>query len=491
MLAPFLSVDGAGAVLASGGADVAEYVGRERHCSFASRSRQPAYICFKRALRLRNTDRMTPTETQSNQTFLWHPFADMSAVKTSEFIVDRADDVWLWDADGKRYLDATASLWYANVGHGRREIAEAVARQLSQLEAYSVFGDFANRPALELAERLAHLAPMRGARVFFGSGGGDGIEAAAKLARRYWSALGHPERNQILSRISGYHGTHGLGTSIAGIEANRTGLGAMDRETTRVERDSAEDLEQTIERLGAGNVAAFFVEPVIGAGGVYPPVPGYMEAVAAVCKRTGVLLVIDAVICGFGRIGNWFAAERWGIEPDMIVFAKGVTSGYLPLGGVVISEQLTEPFWASPGSPVFRQGATYSGHPTCCAAALANLDVLEREHLPERALALESVLYDALAALADDPLVADVRGGVGLLAAVELSPELLAQRPGAVTEAFKAAREHGVLIRPLATGLAVSPPLTVTEEHIGLIAEAFGVALDALRAPARTAASIA
>lgn len=423
---------------------------------------------------------MTATSADSIKTRFWHPFADMGAVKDAEFVLTRGDDVWVWDADGRRYLDATASLWYANVGHGRPEIAEAVAAQMGQLAAYSAFGDFANRPALELSERLAALAPVPGARVFLGSGGGDGIEAAAKLARRYWTAVGSPERTHILSRTAAYHGTHGYGTALAGIDPNREGFGELAPGTSQVDRDSVAALEAEIERIGPERVAAFFMEPVIGAGGVYPPAPGYIEGVAEVCRRTGVLLVIDAVICAFGRLGTWFAIDRWGVEPDMIVFAKGVTSGYLPLGGTIVSERVAEPFWSAPGSPVFRQGATYAGHPTCCVAALANIDLLERDGLLARGRELEGELLDTLAPLAEHSLVSEVRGGVGTMAAVELDAVLLAAQPGAVQQAFRTARSHGVLVRPLGTSLAVSPPLTATPEHFKLIAQALSAALDEL-----------
>jgi adenosylmethionine-8-amino-7-oxononanoate aminotransferase len=402
----------------------------------------------------------------------------MGAVRHAELVIDRGEDVWVWDSEGRRYLDGTASLWYANVGHGRPEIAEAVARQLSRLAAYSTFGDFANAPARELAEMLADLAPMP-SRIFFGSGGGDAVDTAAKLARRYWFELGQPDRTLLISRTAGYHGTHGFGTALAGIPANTAGFGPQ-VETVQVPHDSLEALEDAIEREGANRVAAVFVEPVIGAGGVYPPLPGYIEGLAAVCERTGVLLVVDSVICGFGRLGTWFGIERWGVEPAMILFAKGVTSGYLPLGGVVVSERVAEPFWREAGGPVFRHGATYAAHATCCAAALANLALLERDGLVERARSLEGPLFDAMGAFASLPAVAEVRGGVGLMAAVELTDEVLTQSPGAVARVASAAREKGVLLRPLGRGVAVSPPLTVQEEHIGLMAEAIGEGLAGL-----------
>jgi len=417
-------------------------------------------------------------------TRLWHPFADMGSVRTAELVIERGEDVWVWDREGRRYLDATASLWYANVGHGRLEIAEAVAAQMARLEAYSAFGDFANEPALELAETLADLAPMP-ARVFLVSGGGDAIDTAAKLARRYWFELGEPERTVLVSRQAGYHGTHGFGTALAGIPANREGFGPQ-VETLQVSRDSLEALEAEIERVGVQRVAAVFVEPVIGAGGVYPPLPGYLEGLAALCERTGVLLVVDSVICGFGRLGTWFGIERWDVEQAMIVFAKGVTSGYLPLGGVVVSEQVAAPFWRAPGGPVLRHGPTYSAHATCCAAALANIALLGRGGLLERGRQLERPLLDALAPLASHETVAEVRGGLGLMAAVELTGELLERQPDAAARVTRYARDHGVLVRPLGTAIAVSPPLTVTEQHFALIAEAIdhGLAAVGARVPA-------
>jgi adenosylmethionine-8-amino-7-oxononanoate aminotransferase len=420
-------------------------------------------------------------------TYLWHPFAQMGAVSSGEFVVDRGEDVWIWDAEGRRYFDATASLWYANVGHGRHEIREAVSRQMEKIEAYSIFGDFATAPALELAERLVRLAPVDDARVFLSSGGGDSIDTAFKLARRYWYEIGQPERTHVISREHGYHGSHGYGTSLAGIPANRHGSGPLIEDQSVVAYDSVEALEARLQEVGPERVAAFFVEPVIGAGGVYPPPEGYIEGVASACKRHGVLLVVDSVICAFGRLGNWFGPERWEVRPDMITFAKGVTSGYLPLGGLMVDGRVAEPFWGSTDAPPFRHGATYAGHAACCAAALANLDILENERLIPRGRELEGELLAALAALDDHPLSGGARGGVGLLAAVELDAGLLTSRPGAVSEAFALMRERGVLVRALPSSIAVSPPLTATPEHFALITEALAESLDVLAARARSA----
>jgi putrescine aminotransferase len=415
----------------------------------------------------------------TTETSFWHPYADMGSVRQSEHVMERAEDVWVWDSDGNRYLDATAGLWYANVGHGRPEIRAAVAAQMERMEACSAFFDLANRPVLELAETLAARAPMP-AKVFFGSGGSDGIDTAAKLARRYFWEVGEKDRTILISRKAAYHGTHGFGTALGGIPSNRLGFGPQ-AETIQVGHDSLQEMEQAFARVGPERVAAVFMEPVIGAGGVYPPAPGYIEGLAELCRRNGALLVIDAVICAFGRLGTWFGIERWDATPDMIVFAKGVTSGYLPLGGVMISERIAEPFWREAGGPIFRHGSTYAGHPTCCAAALANIALLERDGLLERGREQEQALFDALAPLADDELVAEVRGGVGTMAAVELRPEVCEGLPRVAASLALGARAAGVFVRPGGTAVAVSPPLTATAEHFEMIAQGIGHGLDRVR----------
>lgn len=415
----------------------------------------------------------------SAETSLWHPFSNMAQARDGELIIDRGEDVWVWDEAGRRYLDGTASLWNVNIGHGRAEIHAAVQEQMAKLEYYHSFADFTNRPAVELAERLSGLAPVDDAKVFLGSGGGDAVDTAVKLAAAYWALRGRPGKNAIISRTSSYHGTHGFGTSIGGIEPNRVGWGPLLARSHRATHDSVEATAELIDRLGADSIAAIFVEPVIGAGGVIPPAEGYLEGIARLAREHEILLVIDSVICAFGRLGTWFGIERWDVAPDMILFAKGVTSGYLPLGGVIVSGEVAEPFWGGDGC-LFRHGATYAGHPTCCAAALANLDVLEADGLIGRGSELEGVLLDSLTPLAEHPGVAQVRGGTGLLAAVEFTPEFLAALPGGVPGFTQAVRDSGVLVRALGSGVAVSPPLTVTDEHFGLISEAIAGTLDQL-----------
>jgi putrescine---pyruvate transaminase len=403
----------------------------------------------------------------------WHPFADMAAVSQHELVIERGEGVWVFDTDDNRYFDATASLWYANIGHGRAEVADAVARQLRMLEAYHTFGDMGNRPATEVCERLAKLAPIPDAKIFLTSGGGDSIEVAAKLARRHFVDLGQPERMHLISRTQGYHGTHGFGTSLGGIEPNVVNWGPLVPQTSAVPYDSLEALEAEILNVGPDKVAAFFCEPVIGAGGVLLPPDGYIQGVADLCAEHGILLVIDSVICGFGRLGTWFGIERWpDVTPDMITFAKGVTSGYIPLGGVVVSNRIAAPFFDEPGQ-MFRHGATYAGHPAACAASLAVLDIYERENLIARGQELERPLADALATLSDHPAVSEIRAGLGFLAAVGVDSDA-----AGVGRFVAGARSKGVLVRGLLGGAAMSPPLTTEPEHLELLVEGLRAGLD-------------
>src|SRR5262245_18820002 len=417
----------------------------------------------------------------TRDTTLWHPFADMAAVRRGEFVIVRGAGVWLFDESGRRYLDGSASLWYCNVGHGRTEIADAVAEQMRQLEAWSIFGNYATRPALDLADAIVERSSLEDAKVFLTTGGGDAIDTAAKFARLNWQVLGQPDRLHVISRTNAYHGTMAFGTSIGGMEAVRAGYGPLVPSTSQVQWDSPDALGEEIERVGAERVAAFFMEPVIGAGGVFPPPSGYVERVAEICRDAGVLFVCDSVICGFGRLGTWMGFERFGIQPDMVTFAKGVTSGYLPLGGVVVSGRVAEPFWSEPGRITVRHGQTYAGHASVCAAALANISIMEREGLVTRGSELEAELFGTISPLADHPLVGEVRGGAGMMTGISLDPSALAADPALTTKASAAVREHGgVILRALGQALAVSPPLTIGSDEIRLIHDGVRAGLDAL-----------
>ena len=399
-------------------------------------------------------------------TSFWHGFADMHGVKDAELVLREGDGVWVTDVAGRRYLDATAALWYCNVGFGRAEIADAVADQLRRIPAYSSFGAYTTEPTVELASRIAAMAPIEDAVVFFASGGSEAIDTAAKLARRYWDVLGRPEKQVIVSREHGYHGMAAFGTSLAGIPLNKAGYGTLVEGVVHV---GAHDLD-AVESLFAARgpeIAAFVAEPVIGAGGVIPPEDGYFAGLQQLCRQFDVLLIADEVITGFGRTGHWWGSQRYGIEPDLITFAKGVSSGYVPLGGVIAGARVRAPFWDDPvPGAIFRHGYTYSGHAGACAAATANLDIIEREDLVGRVRELEPVLATALGRLASAPLVGEVRT-VGLTGAVELSAAVRSANPGAVEAVVAAARRHGVLTRVVrGVALQVSPAFVITATEI-------------------------
>ncbi|MFM8944485.1 MAG: aspartate aminotransferase family protein [Actinomycetota bacterium] len=405
----------------------------------------------------------------------------MSALEASgEFVVDHAEGVHVWDESGRRYLDATAGLWYCNVGWGRAEIADAVAAQLRRLPAYTTFGDYSNRPAIELCDRVAAIAPVPGSKVFLTSGGSDSIDTAMKMARRYWQLVGEPDRTVFITREQAYHGMHVAGTSLAGIAANAAGWGDLVGGIAKVPWNDAEALRAAIASIGAERVAGFFCEPVVGAGGVYPPPPGYLDAVRAICRETGALFIADEVITGFGRTGAWFASARWNLEPDLIACAKGLTSGYLPMGAVIAAPRVAEPFWAQ-GAGLFRHGYTSSGPATAAAAALANLAIMEREDLPGRALALETRLADAVAPFESHPLVAEVRRGAGVLAAVQFEAAAIAEDATLPARAAATSRANGVISRALAPGaLQISPPLILDDAGLDELVTGIGATLDAL-----------
>jgi adenosylmethionine-8-amino-7-oxononanoate aminotransferase len=399
----------------------------------------------------------------------------MPSVIGDRLTIVRGEGARIQTQDGDWLLDATAGLWHANIGHGRARLAEAAARQMGRLETYHTFGRIVNDQALALADRVAALAPIEDAKVFWVSGGSDAIDTAAKLARRHWQLQGQANKRIIISRDSSYHGLHAFGTSLAGIPFNREGYGSesLIPETARVPVNDADALEAAILNLSPDRVAAFFAEPVIGTGGVILPAPGYLARAEAICREHDVLLVLDEVITGFGRTGEMFATQLFDLHPDMVVVAKGITSGYAPLGGVLIAPSVWRRFFESDDAPIFRHGVTYSGHATACAVAQANLDVLEEEELVARVAALAPELEAVLAPLAQHPRVQEVRSGIGLLAGVQLDPELSGDA------VCRACIESGVLLRALpGNTLQISPPFIVEREDLQRIADAIAGALD-------------
>ncbi|BCN48729.1 aspartate aminotransferase family protein [Prescottella equi] len=403
---------------------------------------------------------------------LWHGFADMGAVqRDGAFVVSRGEGAYIWDDAGTRYLDATAGLWFTNVGHGRTEIADAVAAQLSKVAHFSNFGDFTSDTTVALAERLGAIAPVPGSKVFFTSGGSDSVDSAAKLARRYWNEMGRPGKKLIVGRQKAYHGMHVAGTALAGIPVNREGYGELMPDARTVGWDDAKSLLELIEREGADAIAAFFCEPIIGAGGIYPPPEGYLTEVRDICREHDILFVVDEVVTGFGRIGgSWFASTRFGLEPDMITTAKGLTSGYVPMGAVFVAPAVAEPFFG--GGVWWRHGYTYGGHAGAAAAAMANLDIVERENLLAESKRLESSLHEHLAPLAEHPRVAEVRSGLGAVAAVQLVD------PAEAVPFVKTLRAHGVSGRAAGQGaMQFSPSFVMTDEQVAEMAAGVRAAL--------------
>ncbi|MEP7023803.1 MAG: aminotransferase class III-fold pyridoxal phosphate-dependent enzyme, partial [Actinomycetota bacterium] len=409
------------------------------------------------------------TGSTARQPAMWNSFANMASYPDRGLTIVRGEGSTVFDESGRPYLDALASLWYCNIGHGRAELADAAAAQMREIAGYQTFETFSNRPAEALAQRIAGIAPIADAKVFFTPGGGsDAIDTAAKLARAYWHAEGQSSKQVIVSRGFAYHGMNAYGTALGGIPVNAEAYGPLMTSVEQVPWDDAEALDKLIGRLGADQVAAFFCEPVIGAGGVLPPPEGYLARVQEICRQHDVLFVADEVITGFGRLGSWFASGKFALEPDMITTAKGLTSGYAPLGAVIIGPRVTEPFWRPGSAEVFRHGYTYSAHPTACAVGLANLAVVQREQLVARVAELEPVLAAAMTPLAGHDLVSEVRAGTGLLAAAAITAAARAADPGIGPRLVAEIRDRGVITR-LVRGVAlqVSPPFVITEPEIG------------------------
>jgi adenosylmethionine-8-amino-7-oxononanoate aminotransferase len=400
---------------------------------------------------------------------LWPAQAHLPSVLGRQLVIERGEGCYLVTTDGRRLFDGTAGLWHANVGHGREDLARVAYEQMQKLETYHIFGRFVNDQALAIADRLAGLSPIAESKVILNSGGSDAIDVACKLARRHWQLEGRPTKSAILSREFAYHGLHAFGTSITGLDFNREGYGteSLVPETARVPLHDLGATATLIEQIGAENIAAFVTEPIQGTGGVHPPEGDYLQRVSDLCKDNDILFILDEVITGFGRTGTMFAAEHYGVRPDLLTFAKGVTSGYAPLGGVLVSPRIWQPFYVNdPATPIFRWATTYAGHATASAVALRNLDILEQEAMIPRVKQLAAQMNEELNELADRcPSVTEVRVG-GFLGGVALSDHL---------DAVKVSDELinlGFISRPLrGNTLQLSPPyITTTGELHAFIA---------------------
>jgi putrescine---pyruvate transaminase len=402
------------------------------------------------------------------RTAFLHPFARPAADEFLEIV--RGEGAVITDADGNDYIDALASLWYCNVGHGRREVVERVTGQLERLDAFHTFERFTNPAAEEAAERLAAIAPFAGARVFFTSSGSEAVDSAIKLARFAHAVAGEPQRTIIVSRRPSYHGvTYGALTA-TGIPQNHDRFAPLLPDVVQVPHDDLGALDAIFAAQGE-RIAAVLAEPVVGAGGVHPPVDGYLEGLRRLCDQHGAFYVSDEVICGFGRLGAWWGVDHYGVTPDLVTFAKGVTSGYQPLGGVLVSAGVLSRLDRDQ-ELVFRHGHTYSGHPAACAAVAAAMDVTEQDGLRERADRIGGRLRQGLEELVDGERIVGLRGAVAVWAAV-LGDGLDAV---AVREEMLT---RGVIPRPIGGDtVAFCPPLVISDSQVDRCVETLGAAVE-------------
>jgi adenosylmethionine-8-amino-7-oxononanoate aminotransferase len=428
---------------------------------------------------------------QSARDHLWLHFTRMSTYQSAEMpLIVRGDGVYIYDARGKRYLDALAGLFVSQIGHGRTEMAEAAAKQASEMAFFPLWS-YAHPKAIELAERLADYAPGDLNRIFFTSGGGEAVESAWKLAKQYYKLTGRPGKHKVISRAIAYHGTTQGALSITGLPGLKAPFEPLVPSTFRVPntniyrapihgddpeafgRWAADQIAVAIENEGADTVAAVFLEPVQNAGGCFPPPPGYFQRVREICDEQDVLLVSDEVICAFGRLGHFFGAERYGYLPDIITCAKGLTSGYAPLGAMITTDRLMEPFLN--GDNMFVHGYTFGGHPVSTAVALTNLDIFEREQLNEHVLATQDAFRATLEKLLDLPIVGDVRGD-GYFYGIEMVKDKATRATFDDDESERLLRgflstalfEAGLYCRADDRGdpvIQLSPPLICDQEH--------------------------
>lgn len=436
-----------------------------------------------------------------NARHVLHPMADPKAMRANPpLIIARGEGVAVFDTDGRRYLDCVASLWNVNVGHNRPEVKQAIVAQLDRIAYYSTFNGISNPPSIELSVVLCEmLAPEKMTKVLFSSGGSDAVESALKLARQYWKLEGQPERVKILSLRHGYHGVHFGGTAANGNPPFRRAFEPLMPNFFQVETPylyrnpwtadpdalaeiCANDLEREILHQGPDTVAAFIAEPVQGAGGLIVPPASYWPRLREICDRYGVLLIADEVVTGFGRTGSLFGARGWGVAPDVMVLAKGINSGYVPLGATAISERIAAAWEREHPLAAIMHGYTYSGHPLACAAALACQKIVRDEDLAGNAARVGAYFLEQLQALQDKhPAIGDVRGK-GLMLGIECVKDRASKTPFAPNDPFSArvAREaaaRGALIRCNAGKIILSPPLVIdrafVDETVAILDAAF------------------
>jgi putrescine aminotransferase len=417
----------------------------------------------------------------------FHPFSDPKQLpKDGVRIMTEAKGVMLWDSDGNRYIDGMSSLWNVNIGHGRKEIAKAVADQFEKIEFFNLFYKTSNIPAIELAERLAQVSPPSFQHVMFTNGGSESIDTAFRLVRHFWAAQGKPEKFHIIARQNAYHGSTVAGASLGGMKPMHEQGGLPIPGISHIAQPywwgeggdmssddfglwAARELAKEIDRLGEHRVAAFFAEPIQGAGGVIIPPRTYWPEVARILKEREILFVSDEVICGYGRLGTWFGCEFFGTEPDLMTTAKGLSSGYLPIGAVLIGKRMADWFLENGGE--INHGFTYSGHPVCCAAALENLRIIQNEGLVERVRDdIGPYMQAKWRALGAHPLVGEAVME-GLIGALQLTPDKASRAKwekegGAGLVCRNHSFENGLVMRAVGDRMVIAPPLTITRAEV-------------------------
>ena len=429
---------------------------------------------------------------------LVHPLHHPNEHTAARIFVEGKNAI-LRTADGKEYIDGMSALWNVNAGHGRKELADAAARQMERLAYASAYAGFSNEPAIRLADRIVGLAYPSSAAVYFTTGGAELNESAFKTARYYWQRKGKQNKVKILSRYFGYHGVTMAAMAATQLPGYAKMFGPLMPNFIQVPPpyayrwtgngdagiEAADAVEKMVEEHGADTIAAIIAEPVQGAGGVIVPPPTYFPRLREICDRHDILLIADEVITGFGRTGRWFALGHWGVEPDIVSFAKGVTSGALPLGGNILSEKVFRVLEDAPMDERYMHAATYSGHPTCCAVGQANLDLMEKENLPERAAVMGRKFLAGLETLRSHHIVGDVRG-LGMMCAVELTHEA----KGLGAKIINHCMENGLIVRQRGGGtmggivssdtLMTAPPLSTPEATLDRIVQIIGDAITAV-----------
>ena len=436
---------------------------------------------------------------EKDRAHLLHPYADFSSFASEgSQIIERADGMYVTDTLGNRLLDGIAGLWCVNIGHGRAEMADAISRQVMDMQYYNPFGHSSNVPASELGAKLAELAPGNLNHVYYTCGGSTANDAAIRLVHYYFEMKGQHRKKKIISRVNGYHGATYVAASLTGIHATKNGFDRIGEDfITHVSEANlyakpegwsdteycdhlVREFEDRIKQLGPDNVAAFIAEPIMGAGGVLVAPVGYHKRMHEVCKQYDMLFIADEVVTAFGRLGEWFASETlYGYTPDILVCAKGITSGYIPLGATLLSSDIYDVI-ARPQSEggVFSMGLTYFGHPVACAAALKNIEIMERENLLQNARDVGSYFQEIAKSLLNLPIVGDVRGS-HLMLGIDLVADKSTKAPMAMSEKasgriFKKCLERGVIVRPVGDRLVLSPPIIITKEQCDDIIAAIG-----------------